>query len=298
MQIGIGLFPDGATVANGFSLSMTDNGLWFEDLFDRVDNPTLDNNWSETPAAAVDLHTDRARFPQAGTRGFAWQTPAPSGTLDGEFMIDSHWHLDNTLGIWLQFGTPSASTNTSAFAAGIDRGNSFYKLQRYMNSGAENDTNDGAFTFNATDWYKLRLVVEKSGSVYTCRCIGMAAGRTLPSEEAEDTQNYVEHPAALTTSFPSDISGWFIKIQGRNHLCSLVRGMGQDIVVSNVPTGYKCRVGSQTAVVESGGVVTIDPKLYPLPASSLTLMNSLDEDIVTYDATVFYGGATFDVNGS
>jgi cytoskeletal protein CcmA (bactofilin family) len=51
---------------------------------------------------------------------------------------------------------------------------------------------------------------------------------------------------------------------------------GRNIVVTGLPTGWKVQVDARTAVVESGGSVTIDVDTWALPATTIKVLDGAD----------------------
>jgi hypothetical protein len=94
--------------------------------------------------------------------------------------------------------------------------------------------------------------------------------------------------AAFSINYVGAVMGWKNVSFSNFYVC------GRAITVTGLPTGYKAKLDSHTAVSESGGTATINCDEYGLPGTTVTVTDSVDVTVATISPSGgVYGGDSF-----
>jgi hypothetical protein len=253
------------------------SGQIFEDRFQRAAGNTIGNSWTEHEDAAADLQLYDVgsgkiavlKHSAGETDGITRNSPA---IPDADFVLQCTVSLSANAagGIWVGESTWESdgyyivvNHNTSKITLGKDGTGTLQEV---------------AYSPGVDNWTLLRVRVIVSAGT-SVRFIVYAAQGTGQDDLTTDVVatgiDYTDSSSPYDSlAYYGTSMGWWGCYIDDYEMFS-----GHQIVISNVPTGWKAKVDSRSAVTESSGTITIDASLY----GKGTTVSLLDADDTVID---------------
>lgn len=267
-----------------------DDGLIFRDQFDRADDPSVGNGWTEIGATGLLSLTDnqlkKTSGNGAGVRQSSSLTPSQDVIIQTNFRAGSDRH-----GSFLLAKSDVITSINDAYVFRAD------------DDGFGSDT---VWTIRRVKGGTQTILASQNnnpaignGAVYGHR--GIVAGTTLKQlhssiTELDDIVTDFSLVQSVVDGNPpvnfGDFIGASIAVSVGNadefFIC------GRNITVTGMPTGWKVQVDARAAVVESGGTAVVDVDTWALPLTEIKILD--DNDVERNSDTPvggLWGGATY-----
>ena len=269
----------------------TATGLVLPDDFDRSNNNTVGNGWTEPliseSAAAMKILNNQLRC-DIGVAGIGRSSPA----LPNDMIMQINIETGNSI-VFVNMGF---RTNILAVGAGSEDSygvilneSAATLLINETISGAGN-TRDTQSAVYDNKKFGMRAITEVSGGDLIIR-----SGLTAPLSDLEDlTEDFDGVVGSFTdTVSPFTHGEYFIFSNTAPTDFDKFRLCGRNIVINTMPSGWKSSIdGGTTKVVESGGTVTHDVDTLALPRTDVRVYNPFDvlKDVFSED---LWGGDAF-----
>lgn len=263
------------------ALTISDDGLIFRDQFN-ASNQQLDgyNGWSESDPGSFDIVSNVVEAVWAASDDrYVTQNLGDQGTC----MIQVNFVRNaGQLGMNLMLNRVSAATAGSEYQLNMKSGEAYRIAKRGSGVLGSGGSVPGTGTI-----VTARLVLDISPAPKELRAysaegisnlqeltndLTLRASATDAAARATDS-HYGMQVSDGTSQADTDLDEFFI--------------CGRIIKVTGLGTGQKIQIDSRAKVTESGGVVTIDPETWALPATTIKL---LDPDDTVVDSKTPAGG--------
>lgn len=284
--------------AGGYAISEETTGLLNNDDFERANNPVVGGSpaWVEQDASyeieSTNLYDNQATWSNV----FCYQTGGIPAARHG-FVIQAN--IKSLTGRFHGVGVFGNDDGDTSIYGGVTSGGNWEATRYVTGSPTDQDLDATRPSVNGS-WYGVRLMITQNGSNVDVNTLSTDA----LADEDDLTEAFVETGAALTNVSRPTVGNLHgpTKWNSDNRLNEyIVMGNenGGAITITGVPTGYKIQIGTETAVVESGGTVTIPMstwKTWAFPQSTIKLLTGGDVEVA--DLTLpddIWGGHTFSV---
>lgn len=267
-------------------------GLVLPDPFTRANSNTVGNGWSEPllseDANAVRILDNQLQMDDAASglyrSGFAFPD---SGMVQMNVKVDAA-SVFAKIGIFSDLISASPE-DSYGFVLDEAGGPQISVSETTAGSGAF--PAQTAVVVSGSAWWGLRGIWEKSGGDLILTTV-ITAGLT----DGTDLSKPFTNKLATFTDSPQRLSSGELYIFSNTGPITIDEfiAQGRNLVINGVPTGWKGQVGTETAVVESGGVVTIDVDLLNTPQTTLKVLTSGDAEQASLTLTDdIWGGDIF-----
>lgn len=281
-----------------YSIARSTDGLAFRDRFNRADANALGNGWTEVESAATDLRIVGQQVAGAAvTNEIAGVRPADEIGAAAPTMVQANVRARGSSIIMLasRFDGSLPETDAYRFFADYRTGQEDWILARAASGSFSTLCTSTVSPPLVNQWRGLRGVVNGdnvkllstptlvNGQVLTTDFV-VRCDETDPSP-IETFNRTMFRRLSLATGQLSDFDEFFV--------------CGVEITVTGIPTGWKIRIDSRPAAVESGGSVTIDVTTWALPATTIRLFDVDDVEQATLSpASGIWGGDVYAVTSS
>jgi len=274
-------------------LARTTSGLVKTDKFNRANADPVDGGWYESeygdavsgPGANNSYLTLNANQITHGSAEASGRLTLP--VADTELIVQMVMGPNSTGG----FGVVNflRTSDAKAYVFYWDNSTAVFRLINEVTAG-EYDS-DGEAAPNVVDkWTVMRLVTELDGSDHKLR--GYTVLNVDDGEDVADNLTLrvsgTESASPLSGTHVGCVMGWYATRGDRLMIC------GRNIVVTDVPEGFKVKVDGHDAVEEIGGTVTLDCDAWALPAATIKLLDGSDVELQELSPSGgIYGGDIF-----
>lgn len=294
--------PGAIPIALG--IEKTVSGLYFDEDFERAGSYpyTLDNDWTVYYSQGGGEIGDEPLYPT----NRVWSTSVISGNgwitrPDSEILGVSL--IPNLIA---QLGHKSVeyagSWGTAELSWWDDLGNKYnigfiipvVRKWRIQRNGVEVASNSSTEIGSSVDPRTLRVIFIPEGSDLRIKVYGKywdsAAGALSEvSRQVVEVIDWVDTSPILSDRFR-------VFFEHGNSLCDEITLCGRNVLMRNMPSGYKLQVDDRTAQVESNGVATYNVDTEPLAGTTVKLLDASDTVIATLTPPDgVYGGDVYEV---
>ncbi|KKL56375.1 hypothetical protein LCGC14_2246060, partial [marine sediment metagenome] len=163
-----------------------------------------------------------------------------------------------------------------------------FRIARFT-AGVEGIVDILAETLDRNSFHTFRIVLEESGADALLRAYyALASAQDDLSNDVVLKVNITD-PSPVANSSPTN--KYTIEQTDAGSIVDEFFLCGRNIVVSGLKTGQKVQVDSRTAVVESGGSVTLDVDTWALPATTIKILSGAGTEITSLTpSTGIWGG--------
>lgn len=278
-------------VVTELTLELTSTGLVFRDQFDRADSNTLGNSWEESESAASDLSIsgNQVRGAAVGNSYGAGRPAGEIGATDPTLVQVNVRGQSGSLFLLRARANDIIGTDGYRFFADFRDGQEDWILNKLVGGSSTTLCLSTVDPPLANQWRGVRGMV-KGTNVKLLSTGVLANGQDL-SEDFVSRCDETDDPAIEgfdRTTFERldavdaiDLDEFIV--------------CGVEIVVSGLPTGWKAQVDGRAAVTEVGGVATLDPTTWALPAGTIRVLDDGDvEQVMLTPAAGIWGGDVYE----
>lgn len=274
-----------------FLFARTTSGLVFEDDFDRANSATVGNGWVEyEPVDPLSIAGNLLAVGGGSSdpSKIERSSPTPPVSLIIQAVVRSQ-DGSGIIGVYARSDLDDNGAE-SEYRFYVDRPNNGISLVE-RNEGVNGSTDLNTNTNPSSNWKALRMVIQ-DGATTT---VDGYMSETLDDEnDTSFTINTESVQIVDTTPVSNGLTGYGIlgawNAQANNFLVC-----GRNVVVNDLPTGWKARIDGGASVTEAGGTATVNVDTVSLPATTLEILD--DQNRVRQTASPvggIFGGDIFE----
>ena len=268
-------------ITTGF-VERTTVGLIFRDQFNRPDSADVGNDWLQA-GTPVSIEGNKYKITGAVSSASFW-----TGSLTANrFPVTGALNLPEKYMLQSNLSTAGASnleistredqnlrtgSLTHYFIMIADGVNERRILKIFTGSLAF--INSQAFSPVSGAFYGQRLIIEVTGS-------NLAYSGTFTAQLSSSSDLNAPFTDLILSRFDNRITGSETNIvaivsePGPGFMDEFII-QGTEVLVTNLPSGFKARIDNDAAVIESGGSASIDVKTKALPFATISVLNAVD----------------------
>ena len=278
-------------------ITRSTTGLAFRDQFTRADAAAVGNGWDESiigngSLAIVGNEVEKPNT-GAGTFGTMYRDGGTQEALVADMILQINGQFSGGFNLFVNIRTDLKDVGAGfedRYSTFLARATSEHRFDRTIN-GAITDTISNAFA-PANVSRGMRIITEVDGTDLIIR------GKvTAPLADVQDlSEPYTADAWQFTDTSPIPLSGntldYYVLAQtGTPNVMDEFMFGGRNIVVNDVPAGWKVVIDGGTPVVSAGVPLVIDVDAEPLPGTLLEITDNLDvvQDSISPSPPIFGG---------